>query len=142
MFHHHRTIIWTVGALLLLTGVNLSHAQKTGTDQTRAQAIESVKKNLARDPKNEGLQNALGCLESASQCNDQGKLDKAMGSVKDSVAHHPEDAGMHHALEQLEQHHERFQHEHMQRERTAPRDHASSRGDMPHSSGSSERSHK
>jgi hypothetical protein len=141
MFYYHRTTIWTIGALLLLLGVNSSYAQKTDTDKTHAQAIESVKKNLARDPKNEGMQNALHCLESANQCNDQRKLEKAMGSVKDSLAHHPEDSGMHHAMDQLEQHHQRFEHEHMKPDGTAPRDHASPHAEMPHSSGSSERSH-
>jgi len=100
MFHYRQWLILPICALWLVSGVGIAYAQKDGDD--KAQAIESVKKNLASDPKNQGLQQALQCLERADQCNDQHQLDQAIGSVPDNLKHHPEDQGMHHALDDLE----------------------------------------
>lgn len=128
-------------AACLLAGVGLAFAQKAGDDKARAQAIESVKKNLARDPNNPGLQHALQCLEQPGRCNDQRQLDQAIGSVKDNLKHHPEDQGMHHALDDLERHHQDLEHGATGHDRPMPHD-ASPRGDAPHSSGASGGMHR
>jgi hypothetical protein len=141
MFHYRRWLFLAVSALWLLSGASLSYAQKDGDDKTRAQAIESVKKNLARDPKNQGLQHALQCLET-NQCNDQKKLNQAMSSVKDNLAHHPEDQGMHHAMNHLEQHHQDLAHGHMGSGQPTPGGNSPAGGGVPHAPGPSDRPHR
>ena len=146
MFRYRPWLIVAAAGLWLVSGIGISYAQKVGDDKGRAQAIESVKKNLARDPQNQGLQHALQCLERADQCNDPRKLDQAIGSVKNNLKSHPNDQGMHHALNDLEHHHQDLQHhstEHGQtgHDRPMSRD-SMPHSDVPHSSGMSGGSHR
>lgn len=60
--HKTRAVI-VAGALLLLSAAGTSHADDPATKQPLDQAMESVDKNLARDPDNKGLQNAAERLQ-------------------------------------------------------------------------------
>lgn len=131
MVRNRSWLILAVSGLWLLSGIGISYAQKASDDKERAQAIESVKKNLAKDPKNEGLQHAAQCLEKPGQCNDRRKLDQAIGSVKDNLKHHPEDQGMHHALDDLEHHHQDLEH-HSMDHGPMDHDHGAPHDTMPH----------
>jgi len=103
MFQYRQWLILPIGVLCLLSGASIAYAQKEGDN--KAQAIESVKKNLASDPKNQGPQ--------------------AIGGVKDNLKRHSEDQDMHHALNDLQHHSVDPDH--------VDRDHAMPHGDAPHS---------
>jgi len=127
----HRITTVVVSAALLLTGATLawaadeSAAAKAKTqeqDQARQQAIESVKKRLKENPRDEGLRRAEGCIERSAQCQDMHGLDQAMESVRHNMEKHPEDQGLHHAMERLERHHQRLEKKHMERERPMHRE--------------------
>ena len=133
MVRNRSWLILAVSGLWLLSGIGISWAQKASDDKERAQAIESVKKNLAKDPKNEGLQHAAQCLENPGQCNDQRRLDQAIGSVKDNLKHHPEDRGMHHALDDLEHHHQDLTHHSVDHDQQMSHDRPMPHESMPHS---------
>lgn len=60
--HKTRAVI-AAGTLLLLSIAGTSHADDPATKQPLDQAMESVDKNLARDPDNKGLQNAAERLQ-------------------------------------------------------------------------------
>lgn len=60
--HKTRAVIAAV-TLLLLSVAGTSHADDPATKQPLDQAMESVDKNLARDPDNKGLQNAAERLQ-------------------------------------------------------------------------------
>jgi len=60
--HKTRAVIVAV-TLLLLSAAGTSHADDPAAKQPLDQAMESVDKNLARDPDNKGLQNAAGRLQ-------------------------------------------------------------------------------
>lgn len=60
--HKTRAVI-AAGTLLLLSVAGTSHADDPATKQPLDQAMESVDKNLARDPDNKGLQNAAERLQ-------------------------------------------------------------------------------
>ena len=60
--HKTRAVI-AAGTLLLLCVAGTSHADDPAAKQPLDQAMESVDKNLARDPDNKGLQNAAERLQ-------------------------------------------------------------------------------
>ena len=60
--HKTRAVI-AAGTLLLLSVAGTSHADDPATKQPLDQAMESVDKNLAKDPDNKGLQNAAERLQ-------------------------------------------------------------------------------
>src|SRR4030067_1502613 len=60
--HKTRAVI-AAGTLLLLSVAGTSYADDPAAKQPLDQAMESVDKNLARDPDNKGLQNAAERLQ-------------------------------------------------------------------------------
>jgi C-terminal processing protease CtpA/Prc len=127
----HRITTVAVSAALLLTGAALAwaadepaatKAKTQEQEQTRQQAIESVKKRLKENPRDDDLRRAEGCLERSEECQDMHDLDQAMESVRHNMEKHLEDQGLHHAMEQLERHHQRLEKEHMECERYMHRD--------------------
>lgn len=130
-----RAMIVAVSATLLLASVGLVRAadeppatltkkqtQTRDQDQTRKQAIESVKKRLKENPRDEGLRHAEQCLERSEQCWDIRGLDQAMESVRHNMERHPDDKGLHHAMTHLERHHQRLEKQRMERERPMRRE--------------------
>jgi len=146
----HRITTVVVSTALFLTGAALAwaadelaatKAKTQEQEQTRQKAIESVKKRLKENPRDEGLRRAEGCLERSAQCQDMHGLDQAMESIRHNMEKHPEDQGLHHAMEQLERHHQRLEKEHMERERSMHRD-DSVRPDKPERHDGSEGMHR
>jgi hypothetical protein len=104
-----------VGASLVLAAAT-TEAAKDPAAEAHMQAIESLQKNLAKNPKDKGLRHALTCVERSAQCTDQHGLDRAIDSVKKHSAKHPEDGGLKHALDQLERHHATLEQHHAEHE--------------------------
>jgi hypothetical protein len=124
-----------VSAALLFAGATVAQAagepavtktqkqtQAREQEQTHKQAIESVKKRLKENPRDEGLSRAGQCLERSAQCQDMHGLDQAMESVRHNMEKHPDDKGLHHAMEHLEKHHRMLEEKHMERERPMHQD--------------------
>ena len=131
----HRIATFVVSVTLLLTGSVLARAadelaatkiqKQTETreqEQTRKQAIESVKQRMKENPRDEGLRHAEQCLERSDRCQDLRGLDRAMESVRRNMERHPDEKGIRHAMEYLERNHQRLEKKHMERERSMHRD--------------------
>lgn len=149
MFRHWAVTL-AVSTTLFLTGAALTRAadepaatqtQTREQEQTRKQAMESVKQRLKEDPKDEGLRHAEQCLERSEQCRDAKHLNQAMESVRHNMEKHPDDKGLRHAMEHLERHHERLEKKHMDRERPMYRD-DSGRSEKPERRDGSEGMHR
>jgi uncharacterized protein YegP (UPF0339 family) len=96
-------------------------AQTPEEQRNREQAIESVKKSLAEDPKDAGLQHALQCLQSSEQCKDEAKLKHDIDSVKRHLDKDPQNEGLRHAMAYLETHHQQLEMQRMEHERAMQR---------------------
>lgn len=90
-------------------------------EQTRKQAIESVRQRMKENPRDEGLRRAEGCLELSAQCQDIHGLDQAMESVRHNMERHPDDKGLRHAMTHLERHHQHLEKQRMERGRSMHR---------------------
>jgi len=116
------------GAALVLVAGIAGAADDPAAAQARQQAIESLQKNLAKNPNDQGLKQALSCVERSAQCTDTRGLDRAIERVKQQSAKDPKDEGLKQALHQLEQHHQTLGKPHSEREGAMHRE--DMRGDM------------